>query len=430
MISAKLAIRNLARNRWRTGLTFAAVAVAVALMVWTLALYEGWLAQMVRGATAVQTAQIQIHTASYAAKPRIYRSFTAEDELLTILGNLPDVVAFSPRIKAHGLLGNEARSQVVQILGVDPDREAATTPVATALVSGRWLDITPPEYPAPREIVLGQGVARQLKVDVGDELVAFLEAADGSLGNDLFEVVGIIRTGNTQVDRMSVYVNLEDARYITALEGQVHEISIQTADLTRARETAREIATAAGLQLGPTNDGSVVDGDALVVRPWQVIHPSINQMIELFRNSYWIMYLLLYVVAAIGILNTQRMSALERRREFGVLMAIGMRPRRMLRTLEVETLVVGFVGAMIGATGGGLLAWYHATAGFDLGLLTSSAAFTYMGVAFSQRLFFVLEPHMVIQPVLVMLLAALISGLWPAWQAARIDPAPTISGRT
>ena len=168
MISVKLAIRNLARNRWRTGLTFAAVAVAVALMVWTLALYEGWLAQMVRGATAVQTAQIQIHTASYAAKPRIYRSFTAEDELLTILGNLPDVVAFSPRIKAHGLLGNEARSQVVQILGVDPDREAATTPVATALVSGRWLDITPPEYPAPREIVLGQGVARQLKVDVGE----------------------------------------------------------------------------------------------------------------------------------------------------------------------------------------------------------------------------------------------------------------------
>ncbi|MCH6547001.1 MAG: ABC transporter permease, partial [Gemmatimonadetes bacterium] len=397
MISVKLAIRNLARNRWRTGLTFAAVAVAVALMVWTLALYEGWLAQMIRGATAVQTAQIQIHTASYAAKPRIYRSFTAEDELLTIIGNLPDVVAFSPRIKAHGLLGNEARSQVVQILGVDPDREAATTPVATALVSGRWLDIAPPEYPAPREIVLGQGVARQLKVDVGDELVAFLEAADGSLGNDLFEVVGIIRTGNTQVDRMSVYVNLEDARYITALEGQVHEISIQTADLTRARETAREIVTAAGLQLGTANDGPVVDGDALVVRSWQVIHPSVSQLITLFRRSYWIMYLIIYLVAAIGILNTQRMSALERRREFAVLMAIGMRPRRMLRTLEVETLVVGFVGAMIGATGGGLLAWYHATAGFDLGLLTSSAAFTYMGVAFSQRLFFVLEPHMLIQ---------------------------------
>ena len=111
-------------------------------------------------------------------------------------------------------------------------------------------------------------------------------------------------------------------------------------------------------------------------------------------------------------------------------MAIGMRPRRMLYTLEVETLVVGFVGATIGAIGGGLLAWYHATAGFDLGLLTSSAAFTYMGVAFSQRLFFVLEPHMVIQPVLVMLLAALISGLWPAVQAARIDPAPTSSVRT
>ena len=95
------------------------------------------------------------------------------------------------------------------------------------------------------------------------------------------------------------------------------------------------------MRLGTANDGPVVDGDALVVRSWQVIHPSVSQLITLFRRSYWIMYLIIYLVAAIGILNTQRMSALERRREFGVLMAIGMRPRRMLRTLEVETVVVG-----------------------------------------------------------------------------------------
>ncbi len=165
------------------------------------------------------------------------------------------------------------------------------------------------------------------------------------------------------------------------------------------------------------------------MRPWQEILPAIDQMILLFRRSYWFMYLILYLIAAIGILNTQRMSALERRREFGVMMAIGMRPRRMFGTLQVETTVLGLLGAIIGAAGGGLLAWYHATAGLDLKLFTDQEVFSYMGVAFSDRLFFQFAPYMVIEPVLVMIGVALVSGLLPAWRAARIDPAPTISGR-
>ena len=430
MISVKLGTRNLTRNRWRSSLTMAAVAVSVALMVWTLALYEGWLEQMVQGATAVETAQVQIHTASYIESPRVYRSFTADDDMLTSIRNVPDVVALSPRVKAHGLLGNEERSQVVRLLGVDPALEEATTPVGDAVISGRWLSTTPPEFPAPREVVLGQGVARQLQVELGDELVAFLEAADGSLGNDLFTVVGVIRTGNMQVDRMTVYLHLDDARFITALEDDVHEVAVKTSDLSLARETAAAIAAAAGLEIGTNAQVEAAGSDALFARPWQQILPSIDQMILLFRRSYAIMYLLIYLVAAVGILNTQRMSALERRREFGVMMAIGMRPRRMFQTLQVETVVLASLGALIGAAGGGLLAWYHAVAGFDLSIFTDQASFSYMGVAFSERLYFVLEPFMIVQPILVMMVVALLCGLWPAWKAARIDPAPTIAGRT
>ena len=167
-----------------------------------------------------------------------------------------------------------------------------------------------------------------------------------------------------------------------------------------------------------------------VVRPWQEINPSMAQMLVLFRQSYGFMYLLIYLVAAVGIVNTQRMSAMERRREFGVMLAIGMRPRRLFRTLVAETLVLGLVGALIGAVGGTLLTWYHATAGFDMTLFTDQASFSMMGVTFSDRIYFELWPGAVIQPVLVMLFVAALSGLWPAIRAARIDPAPTIAGRT
>ena len=430
MTSLKLGLRNLARNRWRSGLTLAAVAVAVGLMVWSLSLYEGWIQAMVRGATAVETAQVQVHTVGYVDQPRAYRGFRLDAPELASVRRVPGVVAASPRVELHGLVGNEQRSQVARILGVDPELERRTTPVAEAVTAGRWLADEPPSRAEPREVVVGSGVARQLQVEPGDELVTFLEAADGSLGNDLLRVVGIVRTGNTALDQQTVYLHLSDARTLGALEGEVHELAIRTEDLTRAAESAREVAAALGARVGmPEGDGAS-PGEELVVRPWQEVLPGVNQMIVVFRRSYWILYLLVYLLAAAGILNTQRMSALERRREFGVMMAIGMRPRRMFRTLVVESGVVGVLGALIGAAGGAALSWYHQAHGLDMSLFTDQAAFSYMGVAFTERLYFDLTLGNVVEPVLVMLGVALLSGLWPAIRSARIDPAPTIAGRT
>ncbi|MFW5904993.1 MAG: ABC transporter permease, partial [bacterium] len=399
-------------------LTLAAVAVAVGLMTWTLSFYEGWLQAMIRGATAVETAQVQIHMASYVDQPRVYRSFALDSGTVERIRDVPEVRTLSPRVELFGLVGNEERSQVGRILGVDPTLESRTTPIVDAVTRGRWLSEDPPGYPAPREVVLGSGVAQQLRVEPGAELVTFLEAADGSLGNELLRVVGVARTGNTAVDRNTVYIHLDDAQLLGALGEEIHEVAIRTADLTTARRTADEVAR-------------VIEGqDALVVRSWQAIMPGIDQMVVLFRRSYWILYLLVYLLAAAGVVNTQRMSALERRREFGVMVAVGMRPRRLLGTLTVETTVLGVLGALVGSSFGSALAWYHSTRGFDMGLLADQATFSYMGVAFSERLYFVLTPTHVVQPILVMAFVAMLSGLWPAYQAFRIDPAPTIAGRT
>ena len=433
MTALRLGLRNLVRNRWRSGLTLAAVAVAVGLMVWTLGFYEGWIQQMVRGATATETTQAQIHSAGYIEQPRVWRTFQLDDERIQRIASLPGVAAVSPRAQLHGLIGNEERSQVARVLGVRPDLEAAATPVTDGLVEGRWLQRSPAPEHAPREVVLGQGLARQLRVAPGDELVVFLEAADASMGNELLQVVGTVRTGNTRIDRMTAFMHLQDAQTLGALDGGVHEIAIRSEDPSAAVDVAARVAGTLGIRHGAPPEGAVergeVEAGALVVRPWQEILPSLNQMLVLFRQSYGFMYLLVYLVAAIGILNTQRMSATERKREFGVLMAIGMRPRRLFRTVMAETLVLALIGSAIGAVGGALVTWHHATAGFDLTVFTDQATFTMMGVAFSDRLHFELWPGAVIQPVLVMVVVALISGLWPALSSARIDPAPTIAGR-
>jgi ABC-type lipoprotein release transport system permease subunit len=430
LIAVKLALRNLLRNRWRSGLTAAAVAVAVGLMVWTLGMYDGWIDEMVRGTTAVETGQIQVHTAEYVENPRVYESFPADSALLGRVRLVNGVTAVSPRVKAFGLVGNEDRSQVARILGVLPEAEGAATPIRDAVRAGRWLSPAPAPIGAPREVVLGQALARQLRVAPGDELVVFLEAADGSLGNELLQVAGIVRTGNTEIDRLAAYLHLRDAQYLTALGDEIHELMLRTRDLDAARAVADTVAAAIGARAGaPARDEAVAPA-TLVVRPWQEIVPWLNQMILLFRRSYAFMYFLIYLIAAVGIVNTARMSALERRREFGVMLAIGMRPFRMFRTIVVETVVLGLAGALIGATLGFLLSWYYATAGFDMSMFTEQAAFSYMGVAFSERIYFVVTPRTVLQPIVVMLAVAALSALWPAFRAARIVPAPTIAGRT
>lgn len=444
MISAKIGFRNLARNRWRSGLTLGGIAVSVAFMVWILGFMEGWMGAMVQGATAVETGQVQVHTRAFVDNPRVYETFPVDDSMFRTIEGVDGVVAVSPRVKLNGLIGHEEKSQVGRILGVDPVLEAETTPIATAVQTGRWLSQDPPPYPSPREVVLGSGMANQLGVGPGDELVVFVEAADGSMGNDLLEVVGVVRTQNTAVDRMTAYLHIEDARFLAALEGQAHELAIKSRYLLEAQRTARLVAAALGAETSDQapgspeadraapSEGSAVgtdEGSVLLVQPWQEILPSIYQMLTVSRQSNWITYLLIYLVAAIGLLNTQRMSALERKREFGVLMAIGMRPLRMFRMILTESLVLGTLGGLIGTALGLAVTWYHATFGLDLGMFTDKGEFTVMGVAFTGKIYAILTPVAALQPILIMVLVAFLSGIWPALKSARLDPAPTIAGR-
>src|SRR5690606_29347497 len=200
----------------------------------------------VRGSTAFETGQVQVHTAAYVESPRVYESFPLDADLLARVRSVPGVDAVSARVRAYGLIGNEQRSQVARVVGVDPRAEAAATPIERAVVAGRWLSAEPAPEGMPREVVLGEGMAQQLRVGVGDELVVFLEAADGSLGNELLEVVGIVRTANTEIDRLTAYLHIEDAQFVAALESAAHELMIRAEEMHAARELAAAIAQAIG----------------------------------------------------------------------------------------------------------------------------------------------------------------------------------------
>ena len=164
-MSLSLALRNLMRNRWRTGLTAGGVAMAVSVVIWMAHLMGGMLHVMSQSVTAVELGDAQIHSAAYVGERSLYNAFPTEAARLDAVRAVPGVKGASARVLAYGLVGHEKHSQVARIVGVDPDAERQVTRIPERVAEGRWLG-PPPEPPAPREVVLGKTLADQLKVKV------------------------------------------------------------------------------------------------------------------------------------------------------------------------------------------------------------------------------------------------------------------------
>jgi len=435
----RLAVRNIRRNAWRSGLTVAGIAVSVGLLVWMHAYLDGMLEELVEGATAVDVGQVQVHRTDWGDKPRVDRAFVPHKEWLERLSAAPGVKGVVPRLEFWGLLGNDERSEVTRFIGVEPDRAQRHTPIADAVIAGEWLptgdksnasgaeigaDETESGGVTPSPVVVGAGLAKRIDVEVGDELVVFAEASDGSLGNDLLVVRGLVRTGKTSIDRRGAFLTLEEAQFVAALEGQIHELQITTEQVRQAGEVASEVR-----KVVPESVEMPSGSTALSVTSWRESNPQLANMIDMSGGSMWSMYAIVYLLAALGIVNAQRMSALERRREFGVMQAVGMTPRIMFGIVMLETVVLSMMGSIAGAALGGSVAWYHATQGLNLGAFSDLEQFSYLGVTITERIYFVLSVEAFVWPMGILVVLGVICGLWPAAWAAGIDPARVMAGR-
>jgi ABC-type lipoprotein release transport system permease subunit len=421
-VNLPIAARNLLRNRWRSGLTGGAVAVAVALIVWFVHMAAAMYGAMIASATDAEIGDAQIATAARIEDRSLYHAMKIADAQLDAIRRVEGVQGAAPRVEAFGLVGHERQSTVARVVGVDAALEPGITSIPGKVTLGAWLSDTPEAPPAPREVVLGKTLAEHLEVTVGDELVIFTTAANGALGNDALKIVGIAATGNSNLDRMAVWMHIADVQWLTALEGKAHEIILAAEPGADMEAIKTDVAAVLGGE-GP---------DKLMVRAWYDIVPELAQMVEVSESSMWIFYIIIYLLAGLGLLNTQRMTALERRREFGVLLAIGTRPGRLRNQVIAETVMLTTMGAAVGTTIGMLISWYHQVFGLDFSASSpdgEAKPLEYMGVTF-ERFYFHLDPGSVVLPVLLIVFVGLLCGLWPAIQSGRLDITRAISGRT
>lgn len=415
----RLAARNLGRHRWRTLLTISGIAISTALLIALISLLTGFYDQMARGATSLDFGQIQLQSREYRERASLHHSFSLSPERMEALSRADGVEALAPRLLASGLVGHEDQSRIARIRGVDPLGEAQVTGLEGALLAGEWLSPTEPAPDEPREAILGSIMAEILDVSVGDELVVLLQAADGSLGNDLLEIRGIIHTGNLQIDRQTIYMHLEDLRFLTAMEEELHEI-LFASGLDEAPGIARRI-----------RETALTEEEArhLEVRPWQEVASELYLMMELADQvTIWLLFIV-FIIAALGVFNALRMSTLERSQEFGVMLGVGLSNSRLGRIIVLEGALIGLAGALLGGLLGSALTLFVGTRGMNLAIFTDQGTLSLMGFHFSDRIYFDLSLGAFLAPVLGILIVTLLCSFWPAFSAMRQEPRDAIAGR-
>jgi ABC-type lipoprotein release transport system permease subunit len=308
-------------------------------------------------------------------------------------------------VYGYGLVSATHQSAGAQLLGVIPDQEQKITVLHTRMVKGSYLT-----GQMPKSIVMGDKLAAAIGAELGSEIVLLTPAADGSTGNDLYTVAGMFHTGLDAMDRGLVLMPLASLQDLLRLPpGRIHEVGIKLHDITAATTTAATLEA----QLSKTLP--------VRVRAWPELAPELADYVQFNRRITFILFFIFFLLAVMGIVNTMLMAIIERTRELGMLMAVGMRPVQIVGLIVAEAASLTGASLVLGATLGAPLLWYLQVHGLNLGG-NHRGAVSLAGVVVGPIWYGQQDFTAYTQAALGLAVTALVSALYPALRAARFRP--------
>jgi len=399
VIILKIAFRNIFRQKRRSILTALSMFGGFFLSAFFIGFSDGSYNQIISMFTRNNLGHIQIHEKTYLDKPSLYKTIGGYELIMERLPAISGVEAFSPRIYSAGIVSVGEKSTGVKITGVDQKKEISATNFDKKIVEGALFSAE-----NVNEVIIGAGLKKVLNASIGEDLVVVSQGADGSIANDSFTIVGISSSGNEMEDRITMYIPLRVSQELLSLDGRVHEIAVTVKKLDDVPDV-----------LGRIRGG--IDLNLLAADPWQVFAKSFYDAMQADVAGMWVMLLIIMFVVAIGVLNTVLMSVLERRREYGVLKAMGTRPGEIIKLILTEINILAIICIILGSVAGLGINYIFSKYGISL-----PEPFTYGGMKF-QHMTSEINLRSFVIPAVTVLLSASIVGLFPAVKASRTDPA-------
>jgi putative ABC transport system permease protein len=398
MIIIKIAFRNIFRQKRRTLLTaltmFGGFTLAAISIGWSDGTYDYTIDMFTRN----QMGHIQIHKKGYLDKPALYKTIDDYRQIGATISDLQGLESWTPRLYSSGLISIGDKSAGSRIIGIDPGLENNATRFDKKISRGKSFS-----EDSSHEAILGKGLMEVLEADLGDSAVVVSQAADGSIANDIYEIVGVIESGDDLSDRSSFYLHLDEAQELFVLEGRIHEIAVIADKLSGVDDLLTRIR-------------SVIDDPQLSVQPWQEFAKQFYVAMQADKQGAWIMIFVIILIVAVGVLNTVLMTVMERVREYGVLKAVGTRPGQIFKLILIETNFIAIGSILAGMIVGSLVNYIISIKGISF-----PGSITYGGVQFTKMYSEISAKSLIIPAITVIVTASLVS-IFPAIKAARTSP--------
>jgi len=399
LLYAKIALRNVWRNKRRSLLTILAISFGLFCLVLFQALKVGLHREMVKSTVNLETGSVQIHASGYEANLTALRPIPDIDRVISLLKK--ENSTFSRRLKSPALLSVGEKSSSVLLSGVDTAREPRVTFIKNQIVKGRYLA-------GKESILIGQDMARDLGADIGDTVTLTAQNLSGNSITANFTIGGLYKTELASFDRSHVYLSLPDAQSFLKAPGDVTEIALINKTLSE-KELVSRLKKA-------------LPEKTFQIRTWEEIAPDVRQIIELNDATMYLLVLIVFAIVALGITNTMTMVIYERFHELGILSSIGTSPSGILAMIVFESLFLGIIASLAGSAVSFLACAYLKRYGIDLTYFTSANQY----LASSHVLKAYLSSFDLLMANTVTLLTALLAGIYPAWKAARLKPVEAI----
>jgi ABC-type lipoprotein release transport system permease subunit len=391
-----LAWRNIWRNPRRTIITILVVSVGLWSILGFAVMLKAW-SQSSRDTTLkLTTGEIEIHAKDYLDDPTVAHRMKPPAGKLAAMLNSPGVKAYSARVRISAIVQSEYKTLPLTLMGVVPQQDRQISIIPSQVKQGRYLS-----GPEDEGIVLGRDLVRRLKTRLGKRVVVMAQAADGHLAERAFKVVGIYAAPQ-ETEREFGFAGRAMVQTMTGIGSDISEIALAAPNDKAIPSLAARLRQAA---------------PALDIQTWATLQP-LAYAVSTFFNEFVVMWLwTMFVLMAIGIVNTQLMAVFERTREFGLLQALGMRPRLVLIEVTLESALLIGVGVVFGIVFAAIsVRAFHG--GIDLGFLAQGAEMVGAG--------HVLYPRIDIGDFalysIVVWVLGVVATLWPARRASKIAP--------
>lgn len=398
-----IAWRNIWRSPVRSGVIIAAITIGMFAGVFSTTFTKGWMNQRLEAGVETEASHIQIHDPQFTENYDLKKFIPNGKDLAEEISANEFVNGVSPRIVIQSMVASSETGTGVKIMGIEPEMEKTVTNLYTKVDEGAYF-----EGVKRNPILIGQKLAKKLKVKLRSKVVITLQDANGHITGGAFRVCGIYDTNNGMFEEMNVFVRKSDLARLASLENSVaHEIVVHLTEAEKLEEHTNTLKD---------------NYKKLDVQNWKQSMPELGYINEIGDMFTYIFIIVILLALGFGIVNTMLMVILERVKELGMLMAVGMSKGRVFRMLMLETVLLTFTGGFTGI----ILGLGATIATMKNGINLSMYASGLEDMGYSAHIYPVIETDMVIIIGVLVIVTGILAAIYPARKAIKYNPAEAI----